>query len=95
MEYDIFHCPSCVNTWKQADCVVSKPLEDAGKDIGAGVVADAFKGGVANGAGWSGFMQGAWNGVKEGTLTAAAAFWAYGSVIYHTAKYTVAGCPNG
>jgi hypothetical protein len=27
IDYDIWHCPTCANTWKQANCVVSKPAE--------------------------------------------------------------------
>jgi RHS repeat-associated protein len=94
MKYDIFHCPSCVNTWKQSNCVVSKPLENAMNSTVKGAVGTAFKAGVSNGAGWSGFLPAAWNAVKTGTVTAGAALWTYANVIHDTARYTVNGCPS-
>jgi RHS repeat-associated protein len=94
MAYDIFHCPSCVNTWTQANCVVSQPLASTAKDMATGAGGAAFIGGVNNGAGWGGFIEGAWGAVKEGTATAGAALWGYANVIGKTAWYTVMGCPT-
>jgi hypothetical protein len=46
LKYDIFHCPSCMNTWKQSNCVVSAPLQEVGADILAGAATDAAKRGA-------------------------------------------------
>ena len=94
MAYDIFHCPSCVNTWKQADCVVEKPLTNAANSTVKGAIGMGFKAGVSNGAGWGGFLPAAWNAVKTGTVTAGAAAWTYANIIWDTANYTLNGCPN-
>ncbi len=91
---DIWHCPSCKNIWQQSNCVVSKPLQDVGKDMLFGIGTDAAKGALGPEGGYGSILKGAWQSAKEGTATLAAGILAYGTVIYKTVKYTVAGCPS-
>jgi len=92
MEYDIFHCPSCVNTWKQSDCVVSQPWINAATAVVVGVPAAAIQSGTNNVNG--SFLEGAWTAIKEGTASAGAAAAYYATGIFLTAKYMVKGCPQ-
>jgi hypothetical protein len=92
MEYDIFHCPSCVNTWKQSNCVVSQPWINAATAVVVGAPAAAIQSGTNNVNG--SFLEGAWTAVKEGTASAGAAAAFYGTGIFLTAKYMVMGCPQ-
>jgi hypothetical protein len=87
-------CPHCGDILQQANCVVSKPLENAGKSTVVGAAATAFKGGVSNAAGWGEFLPEAWNAVKSGTVTAGAALWMYGKIMYDTGHYMISGCPS-
>jgi RHS repeat-associated protein len=92
MAYDIFHCPSCVNTWKQSNCVVSQPWINAATAVVVGAPAAAIQSGTNNVNG--SFLEGAWTAFKEGTASAGAAAAFYGTGIFLTAKYMVMGCPQ-
>lgn len=92
MKYDIFHCPSCVNTWKQANCVVSKPLEQASGISAVGVATSSLRSGINQAEGWSELLSATYNGAKSRLLSAGAAISTYAATIGLTAYYTVAGC---
>jgi len=93
MEYDIFHCPSCVNTWKQSDCVVNKPFNTVKDDLIVGATGAAFFGGVASsGTGAGSILKGAANYVGKEALGAVAVATTYLHAITSTAYALVAGC---
>jgi RHS repeat-associated protein len=93
LEYDIFHCPSCVNTWKQSDCVVNKPFNTVKDDLVVGATGAAFFGGVAHsGTGAGSILKGAANYVGKEALGAVAVATTYLHAITSTAYALVAGC---
>jgi hypothetical protein len=90
---DIFHCPSCVNTWKQSNCVVNKPFNTAKDDLVAGTAGAAFFGGVAaSGSGPGNVFKGAAEYVGKEALGAVAVATTALHAITSTAYALVAGC---
>ena len=91
MAYDIFHCPSCVNTWKQSNCVVSKPLEQAAGISAVGVATSSLRSGINQAEGWGDLLSSTYKGFKSRLFSAGAAISTYAATIGLTAYYTVAG----
>jgi RHS repeat-associated protein len=95
---NIFNCPDglghdpCANTWKQSDCVFSKPAENLVESVGEGAAYDVFKGTVEN-TGRLGWLKAAGKSLKEGTMAESAAIWAYGKYMAQAGYYMFAGCP--
>jgi hypothetical protein len=92
LEYDIFHCPSCVNTWKQSDCVVNKPFKTAADDAKWAAAGAAFVGASSNtGGGAGGMIKGAVDAVSKEATGAVA----LGGVALHSILATVGAVLNG
>jgi len=89
---DIFHCPSCVNTWKQSNCVVNKPFNTAADDLKWGVAGAAFVGGASNTGGGIGAV------FKGGITTIgkeALGVIALGGIAFHSIVSTAGAIFNG
>ena len=95
MEYDIFHCPSCVNTWTQSNCVVNKPFTTAADDLKWATAGAVFVG--ASGSMHSG-VRGMLQGVIEEVGADVMAVGALGGIAFHsivnTATSLVTGCKS-
>jgi hypothetical protein len=90
---DIFHCPSCVNTWKQSNCLVNKPFNTAKDDLIAGTAGAAFFGGIAaSGSGAGSVIKGIVSTVGKEAFGAVAVATTALHAITSTAYAFVAGC---
>jgi hypothetical protein len=93
LEYDIFHCPSCVNTWKQSNCVVNKPFKTAVDDLKGVAGGAAFVGASSNMSGGAGAMiKGAVSAVGKEVLGVLALGGAAFHSIMSTADAVLHGC---
>ena len=92
MAYDIFHCPSCVNTWKQSDCVVNKPFTTAADDLKWGVAGAAFVGASSNmGSGIGATIRGGIATIGKEALGVVA----LGGIAFHSIMSTAGALVNG
>jgi len=94
---DIWHCDAgngntCQNIWKQADCVVSKPLEQASGLSTVGIATSSLRSGINQAEGWSELLGSTYKGFTSRLFSAGAALSTYAATIGLTAYYVVAGC---
>jgi len=89
---DIFHCPSCVNTWKQSNCVVNRPFTTAANDLKSGVYGAAFVGVSSHmGEGIGATIKGGIATIGKEALGVAA----LGGIAFHSIMSTAGAILNG
>ena len=89
---DIFHCPSCVNTWKQSNCVVNRPFTTAANDLKSGVYGAAFVGVSSHmGEGIGATIKGGIATIGKEALGVAA----LGGIAFHSIMSTAGALVNG